>query len=92
MKPWRWSEEKNAWLKEVRGLCFEEVVMAIANGDLIDIVENASSAHSDQRCFVVLLDDYPHVVPFVESRDQIFLKTIFPSRRYKAWRKKQKKR
>lgn len=34
-----------------------------------------------QRVFVVDVDGYAHYVPFVESPEKIFLKTIFPSRK-----------
>jgi predicted DNA binding CopG/RHH family protein len=34
-----------------------------------------------QRIFVILLNDYVYLVPFVESGKEIFLKTIIPSRK-----------
>jgi hypothetical protein len=34
-----------------------------------------------QRILVVRLDDYAHLVPFVETADGLLLKTIIPSRK-----------
>ncbi len=37
--------------------------------------------YSNQRIWVVRICGYAHVVPFVETEDEIFLKTIMPSRK-----------
>ena len=34
-----------------------------------------------QRVFVVAIDDYVYLVPYVETEDEIFLKTVIPSRK-----------
>ncbi|MFT5974986.1 MAG: hypothetical protein ACI9YO_001158 [Gammaproteobacteria bacterium] len=34
-----------------------------------------------QKIPVVLVEGYAYLVPFVENKDQIFLKTIIPSRK-----------
>ncbi len=78
-----WSAEKNDWLQRERKVSFEQVVDAIQNGRLIEVVENTSRQHKGQRCFIVLIHDYPHVVPFVERGEMIFLKTVYPSSRHK---------
>jgi hypothetical protein len=54
--------------------------------DLLDIVENPHQERSkDQKIFIVNINNYAYLVPFVESEREIFLKTIIPSR--KATRK-----
>jgi uncharacterized DUF497 family protein len=78
-----WNEEKNRILKENRNISFEEIVAAISDGDLLDIIINPSNNHKDQRCFVVGINDYTYLVPYVENEDEIFLKTIIPNRKYK---------
>ena len=35
---------------------------------------------SNQKMYVVNIDNYAYVVQFVEDRDKRFLKTIYPSR------------
>lgn len=83
MKYFDWNEEKNKKLKKERNISFEEVIIAISEGGLIDIIDNPSSFHKDQSVFVVKINDYIYYVPFVETEDKIFLKTIIPSRKLK---------
>jgi uncharacterized DUF497 family protein len=78
-----WNEQKNKILKESRGVSFEEIVVAIENGDLLEIIPSPSKNHQDQNCFVVSVKDYAYIVPYVEDENEIFLKTIYPSRKYK---------
>ena len=83
MKIFNWSEDKNRLLLKERGLSFEEVVFAIMNGMLLDILEHPNKEqYADQRLYVVGINNYAYIVPFVESDNEIFLKTIFPSRKY----------
>ena len=77
------SEEKNLLLKKSRNLSFEDVVVAIEGGDLIEVVPNSSKNHQEQSCFIVKINNYAHIVPYIENENGIFLKTIYPSRKYK---------
>ncbi|MEW5721029.1 MAG: BrnT family toxin [Chloroflexota bacterium] len=82
MKPFAWSEEKNRQLQVERGVSFEEVIAAIASGTVLDIVEHPNQdRYPNQRIFIVQLRAYAWLIPFVESDDEIFLKTIIPSRK-----------
>jgi uncharacterized DUF497 family protein len=82
MKYFAWNNEKNEYLKQERGVSFEEVVFHIERGDLLDILEHPNQErYPNQRIFVVNIDDYAHLVPFVEGEVEVFLKTIIPSRR-----------
>ena len=75
-----WSLEKNLWLIENRGISFERVINLIAEGAILDIVRHPNPVkYPTQRMFIVEVDNYAHLVPFVETRDEIFLKTIIPS-------------
>jgi len=86
VKTYVWNEEKNQRLKSERGVSFEEIIVHIAIGDVLDIVEHPNpEKYKGQRIFIVKMRDYAWLVPFVESEDKIFLKTIIPSR--KATRK-----
>jgi len=83
VKPADWSAEKNEWLKEERGVSFEEVILAIFDEKVLTIIYHPSQKrYPGQRLYVVELHDYAYVVPFVEDEQKIFLKTIFPSRKY----------
>ncbi|MBM4050442.1 MAG: BrnT family toxin [Planctomycetes bacterium] len=82
MKTYVWNEEKNQWLKSERGISFEEVVVHIAAGDLLDVIEHPNQErYGGQRIFIVSVRDYAWLVPLVETEDEVFLKTIFPSRK-----------
>ncbi len=67
-----WSEQKNSLLKETRKVSFEEVVIAIERGDLLEVVSNHSKNHKEQNCLVVLINNYAHLVPYVDDATGIF--------------------
>lgn len=82
MKTYAWNEEKNQQLKTERNISFDEVLIHIAAGNLLAVVEHPHpEKYSGQRVFVVNIRDYVWLVPFVESEDEIFMKTIIPSRK-----------
>ncbi len=82
MKTCAWNEDKNQHLKSERGVSFEEVIVHLATGDLLDIVEHPNpEKYKRQRVFIVKMRDYAWLVPFVESENEIYLKTIIPSRK-----------
>jgi hypothetical protein len=77
-----WSEEKNEWLRTGRGISFEEIVVAIEEEGILDILEHPNfSRYEGQRLYIVSIDNYAWVVPFVDRGDVRFLKTAFPSRK-----------
>ena len=79
-KPFTWDPKKNEWLKETRGISFEDVVDKIST-DLLDVRQNTSKGHLHQLVFIININNYPWVVPFEESEREIRLKTAFPDRR-----------
>jgi hypothetical protein len=86
MKYFSWNHEKNELLKEERQVSFEDVVFYIEQGFLLDILEHPNQEKfQGQKIFVVQIDEYAYLVPFIEDEREIFLKTIIPSR--KATRK-----
>ena len=77
-----WNGEKDESLKRERGVSFEETVFHIERGDLLDILEHPNQErYPGQRIFVVNIDGYAYLVPFVESESEVFLKTVIPSRK-----------
>jgi hypothetical protein len=82
MKFYDWNDEKNDLLKQLRGVSFEQVVLAIASGDLIDRLKHSNpQKYPNQMVFLVQIEDYIYSVPFVEDNEKVFLKTIIPNRR-----------
>lgn len=83
MKIYNWSAEKNELLIVERGISFEEIVFYIENGGLLDEIAHPNTEYYlHQRIFVVLVEEYVYLVPFVENEDELFLKTIIPSRKF----------
>ncbi len=83
MKIFNWNPEKNIELMESRGRSFEEVVLLIQSGEILDdIVHPNLETYPNQRMFVIAIEDYVYLVPYVEDDDEIFLKTIIPSRKF----------
>jgi uncharacterized DUF497 family protein len=76
-----WNEEKNNILKKSdRKVSFEDVVFALKNEQLLDVIP--SPTHDNQECFVLNINDYVYIVPFVTDGEKIFFKTIYPSRKH----------
>ena len=82
MKYFSWDEEKNEILKVERQISFEDVVFHISQGSLLDVLEHPNQEkYLGQKIFVVEIDEYAYLVPFVEDEREIFVKTIIPSRK-----------
>jgi hypothetical protein len=83
MKVFNWSSEKNHQLIVERDKSFEEVIFHIENGGLLDDISHPNAvAYPHQKIFVVEIDYYAYLVPYVETDDEIFLKTVIPSRKF----------
>ena len=78
-----WSNQKNQQLVEQRGVSFEVVLSAIERGDLLRVmVHTNQNRYPNQLVYVVNINDYVYLVPFVIQDDGTrFLKTIIPSRK-----------
>jgi uncharacterized DUF497 family protein len=82
MKLYEWSDQKNIWLRQERGITFEDIVFYVAHGGLLDTIEHPNqSRYAGQRILIVKVEHSVCLVPFVEDDEVIFLKTIVPSRK-----------
>ncbi len=82
MKPIRWNGEKNEWLIRNRGVCFEQVLLILERDESLDIVDHPhQQKYPGQKQAIVNIDDYVYLVPYTEDEDEIFLKTMIPSRK-----------
>jgi uncharacterized DUF497 family protein len=82
MNIFRWDNEKNELLKKNRGVCFEQVVLIMERGEVIDTIEHPNQeSYPGQKIAVVIIDNYAYLVPYDENNEEIFLKTIIPSRK-----------
>lgn len=82
MKIFKWNEGKNEQLKYERDISFEDVLIAIDENQLLDVLEHHNhDKYPNQKIFVVQIKGYAYLIPFVEDDTEIFLKTIIPSRK-----------
>ena len=76
MKEVRWNLLKSERLKRTRGASFEELIRS----KLVAVKRHPSRTHEQMLLFEH--KGYLWVVPFVETGEGMFLKTLFPSRKY----------
>lgn len=76
MYKFRWNVLKSERLKRTRGVSFEE----ITRSKLIDVKEHPK--RTGQQLFLFEHRGYVWVVPCVERSGEMFLKTLYPSRKY----------
>jgi uncharacterized DUF497 family protein len=82
VKHFDWDKEKNNKLKKERGISFEEIVEILKDTKYIDIFDHPNQKnYPGQKIFVVIIEEYAYMVPFVEDEVKYFLKTIIPSRK-----------
>ena len=82
MKIFDWNDEKNKQLKSERGVTFEEVVYYLTHDGMLDTIEHPNQKqYPGQRIFIINIEGYAYLVPFVEDEEWIFLKTLIPSRK-----------
>ena len=83
MIEYEYCAEKNNKLKEERGISFDEIVYYINSGHLLDVIKHPNKdKYTSQQFYVVDVDCYVYIVPFVQHGEKVFLKTIFPSRKH----------
>jgi len=82
MKPINWDPKKNQQLIENRGISFEDVVFYLNNDGLLDEIAHPNvEKYPHQRMFIVEIEQYACLIPYVENDEEIFLKTIIPNRK-----------
>ena len=78
MKEIRWNLLKSERLRRTRGASFEDIVQA----KLVAVKRHPHKVH--QHIILFEYRGYIWVVPYVETEEGIFLKTLYPSRKYTA--------
>ncbi len=82
MKDLEWNEEKNLFLKEERNISFETFIPYIETKKILDVVAHPNQEkYPGQKMYLIEVNDYVWMVPFVEDDEKIFLKTAIPSRK-----------
>ncbi len=78
MKKIRYSRQKDLLLKNSRGISFDEI---LKNWELLKNIPHPW--RENQKIMIYKYKNYPYCIPYVEEEDYIFLKTIFPNRKFK---------
>ncbi|MDF3047546.1 MAG: toxin [Candidatus Midichloriaceae bacterium] len=83
MYKFNYDSEKDKKLKQERGLSFDEIIALIESDKLLDILEHPNKEnYPGQKIYILDVEDYIWLVPFVKRGEEIYLKTAFPSRKY----------
>ena len=82
MKIFDWNPDKNKLLIEERGISFEDIIYHLQNNCLLDDLKHSNhKKYPNQRIFVINIENYAYLVPYIETDKDIFLKTVIPSRK-----------
>jgi uncharacterized DUF497 family protein len=82
MSRFDWNDEKNEVLEKTRGVCFEDVVVFIQNGHVLDVIRHPDrDKYAGQNIIVLDVEGYVYLVPYIKTKGIRFLKTIIPSRK-----------
>jgi hypothetical protein len=80
-----YSEEKNQILKTIRGLNFDDVLESLKKDNLVkDLKHFNTKKYFHQFLLLVQMRNYIYVIPYVinKNKKEIYLKTLYPSRKY----------
>ncbi|MEI6079714.1 MAG: toxin [bacterium] len=80
MKIIRFDSGKNEKLQKERSVSFDVVIEKISKGDFLDIIVGKGK-YRHQKVYVMNISGYVYIVPFVDTKSEIFLKTIIPTRK-----------
>ncbi len=75
-----WDEEKNLELQKKRNISFELIASLIEQEKILDIIQNPGQKYKHQGAYILEINSYTYVVPFVKNEGHVFLKTAFPHR------------
>lgn len=76
-----YNTEKSDKLKQQRNISFDEIISLINNDCVLDVLDNNQEKYLHQKIYVLDIDGYIWLVPYIQKGNKIFLKTAFPSRK-----------
>jgi len=80
-----WDEEKNRYLSSNRNISFERILVALEEGDILQVLQNPNQhKYKDQKIYILSIDNYAWIVPFRDEEDKRVLITAYPSRKFTA--------
>lgn len=84
MYTFAYCAEKNKKLQEQRSITFDEIIALIHDEKhLLGVLEHPNQVdYPGQKIYLLDIDNYVWLVPYVQQGKEIFLKTAFPSRKH----------
>jgi hypothetical protein len=80
-----WDETKNRYLSINRNMSFERILVALEEGDILQVLQNPNQyKYKNQKIYILNIDNYAWVVPFRDEADKRVLITAYPSRKFTA--------
>lgn len=77
-----WDQQKNELLKRTRGICFRDVVELLNKKEVIgELPHHNPNKYPNQRIYILRINHYIYVIPYVRINNIVTLKTIYPSRK-----------
>lgn len=74
------NEEKNDLLKARRDISFEDVILSLQSGKLLDVISHFNlSKYPNQKLFIITIQNYIYYVPFVEDEEIDLCQLLRPS-------------
>ena len=74
--------EKNNKLKKERGINFDDAILAIAEGRVLDIKKHPNEdKYPEQFIAILQIEKYAYQLPFSIKNEFIILKTVYASRK-----------
>jgi len=78
-----WDKAKNHFIKKNRNIGFERIIVAIEEGDILDVLKHPDiTKYHNQKIYMINIDSYAWVVPFRDEAGKRILITAYPSRKY----------
>ena len=63
-------------------MSFEQIVVLMERGHVLETVDHPNQdKYRGQKIVTVMIDNYAYLIPYIQEGDEIFLKTIIPSRK-----------
>lgn len=69
------------WYDRLNSVNSDRMLVGARDATICIVEHPHQEKYRGQRILIVRMHDYAWLVPFVETRDEVFLKTIIPSRK-----------
>lgn len=72
-----WDEATNKKLIRRLGICFEDILMAIEKGNIVDILIRDDSRNNSEKIILIKINNKKYLVPYIDIGKKEFKTIIF---------------